>query len=62
MLDIYDDVAHREERFRREQLGEEVGQIGRAAHKRDSDIVRFHALAHKEVASVNVLRTLMVFW
>eukprot|EP00965_Chrysotila_dentata_P179506 5927494-Pleurochrysis_carterae.AAC.1 len=57
---IHNDVAQRKKQRRREWLGKEIRQNVSAAHEGDGDIERLHFFAHEKVATVYVLRALMV--
>eukprot|EP00965_Chrysotila_dentata_P053122 1762573-Pleurochrysis_carterae.AAC.1 len=60
LSDIHNLVAKRKKQTRRQRLGEEIGQVVGAAHERHRDVVRFEALPHEEMASIDMLGALMV--
>ena len=59
---VHDLITHAKEQIAREGLGEEVSKIVDGADVRHLNKVLLHLLADKEVASGNVLDTLVMFW
>ena len=58
--DVHNEITHGKEHRSRQRLCEEISQIINRANKRHADLMGFHALAHEEMAALDVLHTLVL--
>ena len=54
---VHDAIAHVEERFLTQGLGEEVGHVIDSGHERNTEPAFLHTFAHKVVSTGDVFRT-----